>query len=145
MGRILVGVDGSEGSKRALEWAIEEAVLRDAAVDVLHAYRTEYIYYVDFPAAHALPRLDVEAEAQTIVQNLVDSVDNPRNVEIEIEYVNSGNPAGELIDRSHDHDLIVMGSRGLGGITGLLLGSVTHKVAQHAKCPVTIIPPAEQD
>lgn len=140
MGRILVGVDGSGGSRRALQWAIDEAALRGDGVDVLHAYRTEYIYYVDFPAAHALPRLDVESQAQVVVQEALDSIENPKGVTIDVEYVNSGNPAGELIDRSGDYELLVLGSRGLGGIAGLLLGSVTHKVAQHARCPVTIIP-----
>jgi nucleotide-binding universal stress UspA family protein len=143
MGRILVGVDGSGGSRRALQWAIDEAVLRGADIDVLHAYRTEYIYYVDFPAAHALPRLDVEAQAQVVVNEVLESVDNPKGVTIDIEYVNSGNPAGEMIDRSGDYEMIVLGSRGLGGIAGLLLGSVTHKVTQHARCPVTIIPAAD--
>jgi len=143
MGQILVGVDGSGGSRRALQWAIEEAAARGDDIDVLHAYRTEYIYYVDFPAAHALPRLDVESQAQVVVKEALESVDNPQGVTIEVEYVNSGNPAGEMIDRSPDYDMIVLGSRGLGGLSGLLLGSVTHKVAQHAQCPVVIIPPED--
>lgn len=141
MARILVGVDGSDGSRQALQWAVDEAALRDTGIDVLNAYQTEYIYYVDLPAvAHAVPRYDLEAAAKMAVEDVVDSINNPAEIDIQVEYINSGNPAGELVLRSADHDLIVLGSRGLGGLAGLLLGSVTHKVVQHADCPVTIIP-----
>ncbi len=138
---ILVGVDGSASSRKALQWAVDEAALRNTGVQVLHAYRTEYIYYMDLPVvAQVIPRFDKEASAKMVVQEVVDSVDNPDNVAIDIEFINSGNPAGELIDRSEQNELIVLGSRGLGGLAGLLLGSVTHKVVQHSKCAVTIIP-----
>ncbi len=141
MRSILVGVDGSAGSRRALQWAVQEAALRKTSVEVLHAYKAEYIYYMDLPVvAQVIPRYDLEASAKMVVQEVVDAVHNPQDVAIEIEFINSGNPAGELVDRSEGYELIVLGSRGLGGLSGLLLGSVTHKVVQHARCPVTIIP-----
>jgi len=140
VGRILVGVDGSDGSQRALQWAVDEAALRAVSVDVVHAYKTEYIYYLDIPSTVIIPRHDIESAAQLAVGKVVASVDNPGGVEISVEMVNSGNPAGELIDRSEDSDLVVLGSRGLGGLSGLLLGSVSQKVSHHARCPVVIIP-----
>lgn len=139
MGRILVGVDGSEGSRRALQWAVDEAALRGAEVDVLHAYKSEYIYYLDIPSTVVIPRYDIESAAQLAVGKVIETIDNP-GVSVAVEMVNSGNPAGELIDRADKYDMIVLGSRGLGGIRGMLLGSVSQKVAHHATSPVVIVP-----
>ncbi|MDH3499859.1 MAG: universal stress protein [Acidimicrobiia bacterium] len=144
MSGILVGVDGSVGSARALQWAVDEAAIRGVDVDVVHAYKNEYIYYVDIPVtAMAIPRPEVEASAEAIVQKAVDSVENPKSVTINVACVNRANAAKELVERSPDHDLLVIGSRGFGGLTGLLVGSVAMKVIHHAECPVVIIPAAK--
>lgn len=140
MGRILVGIDGSESSQRALAWAIDEAQLRNADVHVVHAYKTEYLFYADVPAtAIAIPRAEVEAAAEAMVKQAVEAAAT-EGVIIDAECVNSANPAGELVERSGDAELIVLGTRGLGGLRGLLLGSVTLKVAQQSRCPVVIVP-----
>ena len=140
MGQILVGVDGSPDSQRALQWAVDEAAIRGVSVDVIHAYKTEYIYYLDIPSTVVIPRHDIESAAQLAVGKVVDSIDNPTEVQISVEMVNSGNPAGEIAERSEKYDMVVLGSRGLGGLSGLLLGSVSAKVSHHSKCPVVIVP-----
>jgi len=143
MGAILVGVDGSVGSERALQWAVNEAAVRACAVHVFNAYKAEYWYYVDVPpAAVMLSQPEMEKAAHALVDNAIEAVDVPGSVSITVECVNSSNPARELVDRSPRFDLMVLGSRGHGGLAGLFLGSVTLKVVQHAECPVTIIPAA---
>ena len=144
MSRILVGIDGSASSRRALQWAVDAARLRDVDVHVLHAFKNEYVFYADIPAtAMAIPRPEVEALAAALVEEAISSIDNPNGVKITTEIINSANPAGALIDRSTPDDLIVLGTRGLGGLTGMLLGSVSLKVMHHSTCPVTIVPGAD--
>ena len=141
MQRIVVGIDGSEGARRALEWALEEAKLRDARIVVIHAWLE--------PAAVAggsvvsaggvEPEIFEEAAERTLHELLI-SVDTdglPHGLE---SHVVAGAPAHALVEASREADLVVVGSRGLGGFSGLLLGSVSQQVAHHATCPVVIIP-----
>ena len=140
MGRILVGVDGSRDSVEALRWAIEEAQIRDASVHVLHAFRTEYIYYPAI-APITIDQQDIEDAAKRAIDVVMSEVEVPSGVDIEVELLNSANPSAELASRSSECDLVVVGSRGLGALSGAIAGSVSQKVAQHAKCPVVVLPP----
>lgn len=137
--RVVVGVDGSAASRWALEWALDEGRLRRATVDVVHAWHLPYV------VGHPLAPVPVdtgalEEEARRLVDQMVDGADTrglPRPPE---RIVVMGNAARVVLDVAEGADLIVLGSRGLGGFAGLLLGSVTQHVVNHADCPVVVIP-----
>jgi nucleotide-binding universal stress UspA family protein len=137
MHRIVVGLDGSEGARAALEWALAEARLRNAHLEVV------YVWHTPFGPTWGTMGIDV-AEYETAAQRLVDDELASRTqageaVPIEAHALH-GFPAQVLIERSDGADLLVVGARGAGGFPGLHLGSVSHQVAQHAKCPVVVVP-----
>lgn len=141
MQRIVVGIDGSQGARRALEWAIAEAKLRDAHLVVVHAWLEPAAVAVGsvITAGGVEPEIFEETAERTVADVLgaADTTGLPQGIET---HVVAGAPARALIDAAKDADLIVVGSRGHGGFTGLLLGSVSQQVAHHATCPVVIIP-----
>lgn len=139
--RVVVGVDGSETAQRALDWALEAGRRRQASVAVIHAWVRPFVggVYVPVLADH----MPFEKIAHDIVDTAVDAADTtglPGPVE---RIVARGNPASVLVDAASGADLVVVGSRGLGGFKGLLLGSVSHDVTHHAPCPVVVIPHTE--
>lgn len=151
MGRIVVGVDGSENSRKALEWAAKEAGLHGSTLDVIHTYEHHPAWMTYYPPEEttfsateiemARDQIDAAVEkAQAIAQGVVDKmiaqVDAPNATG---RAVQSSSPAETLVDESRGADMIVVGSRGRGSFTGLLLGSVSQQVAQHAEVPVVII------
>jgi nucleotide-binding universal stress UspA family protein len=139
-GRIVAGVDGSESSKRALRWAVRQAGLTREVVEAVTAW--------DFPRFHGalgwMPpsgsdQAALEGRARTDLVKAVEDAVGPRPpVEVRTE-VRYGTPAGVLLDAARDASLLVVGGRGLGGFSGLLLGSVAQHCAQHAACPVVVI------
>jgi nucleotide-binding universal stress UspA family protein len=141
MQRIVVGIDGSQGARRALEWAVAEAKLRDAHLVVIHAWLEPAAVAVGsvITAGGVEPEIfeDTAWRIMTDVLAEVDTAGLPQGME---SHVIAGGPARALLDAAKDADLIVVGSRGLGGFSGLLLGSVSQQVAHHATCPVVIIP-----
>jgi nucleotide-binding universal stress UspA family protein len=149
MGRIVVGVDGSEGSREALRWAMDEARSRGATLEVVHTYGREAVgppYVYDETMGVEVwqqAREQVEAAARhaaTRAQALVDGmVGDATGVEVETIALESQHPAEALVDRSRGADMLVVGSRGRGGFKRLLLGSVSQQCAHHAECPVVII------
>jgi nucleotide-binding universal stress UspA family protein len=142
MGTIVVGVDGSEESKAALRWAIEEARLRDAAVRAVHAWSVYPALYPGTPI-RASDWEEVRADADKFVEDFVAEVaGNPGDVELAAVAVQGdGTAAHGLIEAAEGAELLVVGSRGLGGFTGLLLGSVSQQCVHHAPCPVVIVRP----
>jgi nucleotide-binding universal stress UspA family protein len=137
--RIVVGVDGSEQALRALRRAVEEARLRGARLDVVHA-SPEVITITD-PVLGPPIRHDTLLEGgQDVIERALSGVDDRQGVEVE-PIVMVGQPARVLCDVARGADLLVVGARGLGGFRGLLLGSVTHQVLSHASCPVLVIVP----
>ena len=144
MNVIVVGVDQSEQAKEALQFAVEEAKLRHAKLRVVHAwqYGTMSAAGVEsfYPAVDAdVSELRAAAE-QALEQTLRGSLSDTDSVEVERRVV-QGRPAGVLVSESRDADLLVVGSRGHGGFTELLLGSVSQQVSHHATCPVVIVRP----
>ncbi|WP_171064615.1 universal stress protein [Actinomadura soli] len=130
---VVVGYDGSEGSVRALDWAADEARARGMLLTVLHAWGA----YRGGPIA--VPVLDVRRIAEGTLNGALEHV---RKVmpEVKVRAVLKRWPApGSLIEAGESADLIVLGPRGLGGFTGLVLGSVGAQVAAHAACPVIIV------
>ena len=142
MAVIVVGVDHSEGAKAALRFALEEAKLRRATLRVVHAWQYGYIGATGFEGAVPAVGGDIKElrnSAETdLEQTLRESVPETDTVEIERRVV-EGRPAAVLVDESQGADLLVVGSRGHGGFTGLLLGSVSQQCAHHAACPVVIV------
>jgi nucleotide-binding universal stress UspA family protein len=142
MGKIVVGVDGSAGSRDALRWAFAEAKLRGASLEVVIVWQ--------YPITASLPTFgamntpdDFEVDARsTLLAILADegiSAEAPIPVST---LVAEGNPARALLDASEGTDLLVVGSRGHGGFTGVLVGSISQQCVHHAKCPVVVVHPS---
>lgn len=167
MGRIVVGVDGSPAAGRALAWAAEEARLRGAALQVVHAYHAQHLgapFY--FPSRQAVPVMADEqteppppvgraasmrdraqfeevfrSRAEKLLETLLGQVEEAvGDVEVQRTVVEDRHPAEALVSLSANADLLVVGSRGLGGFTEMLLGSVSHAAVLHAVCPVVVVP-----
>lgn len=138
--KIVVGIDGSDASKDALRWAVEDARARGAELVALHAYEVPVPALDAGPATPVdLPGLVAEAhdDAQQFVAKVVDEVvGNVVSVDVAPIAVED-EPVRALLDASRDADLLVVGSHG-HGLSGLLLGSVSLECAQHAACPVVI-------
>jgi len=142
MSGIIVGVDGSGHSQRALEWAMREAAIRQVPLTVLtvneavRGYYSSMAVYADDPVRTEDARKLAQAETDEVLARL----DEPRPASVTVKAVH-GFPVEELISAGKDADMIVVGSRGAGGFTRLMMGSVADQVAQHAHCPVLIVPP----
>jgi nucleotide-binding universal stress UspA family protein len=137
--RVVVAVDGSAVSRRALTWAAEEARLRDATLQVVNAWRAPY---VDAYPGAAMP-FDIEAfeeASEDTIEAAVSSL-GPGQLPARVQRISHhGGAAAAILDVAKGADLVVMGSRGLGGLKAALLGSVTNQVTHHASCPVVVIP-----
>ena len=144
MGVIVVGVDSSDGAKAALWFALEEAKLRGARLRAVHAWHYPSI---GVPAIEASGQplfgvefADLQRGAEASFQAaLREAIPDPGEVDVEHRVV-EGSAAVALVEESRGADLLVVGSRGLGGFRGLLLGSVGQQLAHHAACPVVIVP-----
>ena len=136
---IVVGVDGSSESELALGWALDEARLRKTKILAVYAWVT--------PASTGWGYLPPEMfDTKALAQGARESLDNEirkvvgEDAGVEIEAVAREGAAGEvLVDAAAGAELLVVGSRGHGGFTGLLLGSVGQQCAHHATCPVVIL------
>jgi nucleotide-binding universal stress UspA family protein len=135
---IVVGVDGSACSREALRFAVEEARLRHARVRIVTAWAVPTTAYAGMFSPGLEPTLFEENAAAESRKAL----DSARELapELAIDATTPNGPASaELISAAGDAALLVVGSRGHGGFAGLLLGSVSQQLAQHAPCPVVII------
>ncbi len=142
---IMVGYDGSAGSVEALKWAVREARLRDVPLTIWHAWTPGYAVSGATAAETPLPLADagqVDPErdrAETVLAQGMraaqasDSAINPRPLLV------CGRAARVLCEQCAGADMLVVGSRGVGGFAGLRLGSVSLQVAAHAPVPVTVV------
>lgn len=138
MERIVVGIDGSAGAARALRWAAEEARLRGASLDVVHAWHMPY--FNGYPYVTASFDYDIlEEAARSTLDTAVEALDVDVRVPVERILV-QGAAAPSILDVAKDADMVVVGSRGLAGFSGLLLGSVSHHVVHNARCTVAVVP-----
>jgi nucleotide-binding universal stress UspA family protein len=145
---IIVGIDGSGHSRRALQWAMEEAVIRHLPLTVLTVHQvvigcwgSVVVFLEDY--AHALAECTRRAAQREVDAALAGRGESgPEPVRVQAV---SGVPAEELIEASRTADLLVLGSLGAGGFASLLMGSTASQVAQHAHCPIVIIPPADRE
>jgi nucleotide-binding universal stress UspA family protein len=138
---IIVGVDGSGHSQRALEWAMKEAAVRHAPLTVLTVHPSIVGYFggivttpQDLEQTEQV-RAAVRAEADKVLTAL----EGPHPESVKIRAVH-GFPVEELVNASKEADLVVLGSRGVGGFTRMVLGSTADQVVQRAHCPVTVVP-----
>ncbi|MEV7182248.1 universal stress protein [Kitasatospora sp. NPDC093679] len=136
---IVVGVDGSEQSRRALRWAVLQAGLTGDVVRAVIAWEPPFTGWgADVPASGEKAMNDIASRV------LAESVEKVAGAEPAVEIstaVVRGTPAQVLLSAAGEEDvvLLVVGSRGIGGFTGALLGSVGQHCAQHAPCPVLIV------
>jgi nucleotide-binding universal stress UspA family protein len=139
---IIVGVDGSGHSHRALIRAIKEAAVHHAPLTVLTVHQA-VVGYSGGPVVYPEDKIETERAreaAQAETDKALAEVGEPHPESVTVTAVH-GFPVEVLIDASRDADMIVLGSRGVGGFGPLLMGSVTSQVAHHAACPVLIVPP----
>lgn len=140
MKRILVAVDGSEGANRAVRFAARLAKATGATLELLHVY--------DAPTAaqlglRALSKTEMHERSERIAHGSVAAAEQAVGGLVEARHHASiGHPEREILTRADeiDADLIVLGSRGLGQLEGILMGSVSRRVLAHATRPVTVVP-----
>ena len=159
-GSIVVGVDGSSAAFEALRWAYRQAVRTGHALHLVTTYETEapsspyaasYAYAPDGPTAARLSEAESrwreerhhieQQRAERMLHDVLEAVRAAEegSPEVTEEVIAGARPAGILIERSRDAELLVVGSRGLGGFRGLLLGSVSQQCVHHAACPVVVV------
>jgi len=143
---IIVGVDGSGHSQRALEWAMNEAAIRHVPLTVLTVHPSIVGYFggVVTSAEDLALTEEVKAAVKAEADKVLTELSGPHPESVTVKAVHSF-PVEELINASKEAELIVLGSRGAGGFTRLMLGSTADQVARHAHCPVTIVPPEHRD
>jgi nucleotide-binding universal stress UspA family protein len=133
--RVVVGVDGSPQSKQALRWAAGFAAATGARIDAIAAWQYPVSYGWSAVAYDYSPEKDAE-KALTETVDEVFGPDRPADLHLT---VSSGYAATVLLDAAKTATLVVVGSRGHGGFAGLLLGSVSAALAEHAACPVLVV------
>jgi len=141
MGKIVVGVDGSSGSREALRWAFAEATLRNDALEVVIVWQYPITASLPTFGAMSTPE-DFNTDARTTLLAILAEEGITAEAPIAVStLVAEGNPARALLDAADAADLLVVGSRGHGGFTGVLVGSISQQCVHHAKCPVVVVHP----
>jgi nucleotide-binding universal stress UspA family protein len=145
MGKVLIGLDGSSGAQRALEWAVDVAAKLD------HTLCPVYVQRYELPPEHVTlravgPVLPSADERRRAAGEVLDAAFEkagpvPEGLRVEREVVFDADAADVLVERSKEADLLVLGTRGHGTFTGMLLGSVSLRCVTHAHCPVVVVPP----
>ena len=131
----MVGIDGSEPAERALDWAVAEASRRDAPLHLVTAWMFPmapgYAFTATVPQVHEAAREVCERAADEV---------RGRAPQLHVSTETVQQTAGPaLVAASDGADLLVVGSRGLGGFEGLVLGSVSQYCARHASCSVVVV------
>ncbi len=154
-GRIIVGVDGSASSRQALGFALHEAELRQASLEVICAWQAadEAIFDPSLASSQSAPNGERELEgtrirrnwAHATLEHMLDEAQSKIGATGVDWRACQGEPISVLVDESHRADLLVVGSRGRGGFASRLLGSVSRECAHHARCPVVIVRQAEAE
>ncbi|MFJ4009167.1 universal stress protein [Streptomyces sp. NPDC090026] len=137
-GRIVVGVDGSEPSVKALRWAVRQAGLSGETLEAVISW--------EYPAAgwaamvpSLPPDFDPEQMASKILDDTLERTLGAEAAASVQRTVVVGNPAQALMERAAGADLLVVGDRGYSGFKAALLGSVGLHLSQHAPCPVVVV------
>jgi nucleotide-binding universal stress UspA family protein len=135
--RVLVGIDGSPAAQAALEFAVREARMRDATLMAVMAVELPDYMWIDPYMVRTHPEEDTLQRARQELDRMLAAAGTEG---LNVDPVVTATPAPQaLVDRSPDSDLLVVGSRGHGGLRGLVLGSVSMQCVLHAHCPVTVV------
>ncbi|MEU5872157.1 universal stress protein [Glycomyces sp. NPDC047369] len=133
---IVVGVDGSDASRKALEWTLEYAAAMGLSVTAVHAWQIPFNYGT---AAMVLPAQEFAEEARRSLEKTVEEVAGAwPQVHVE-RLVKEGHPAKALLEVADEAPMLVVGSRGHGGFVGAVIGSVSQYCVTHARCPVLVV------
>ena len=138
---ITVGIDGSDHSVKALEWAIKEAAIQHSPVTVMMVHLVPMSGWTGRPIVLPADAAELEKARHTaneLIAKVTSQLGDAQPASVKVNVVN-GFPAQNLIEASRDCDLIVVGSRGSGGFAKLMMGSVSSQVVHHAHCPVVVV------
>jgi nucleotide-binding universal stress UspA family protein len=136
---VVVGIDGSDAARRALEWALEAGRVHQATVEAVHAWSVPYSG-AELSGLGVFDPGPFEAAARHIVDHAVESADASGLPAPVTRTVTDGSAATAILGAAEGADLVVVGSRGLGSFKGMVLGSVSHNLAHLATCPVVVVP-----
>ena len=142
MAGIVVGVDGSPNSERALDWAMKQAAAVRAPLTVIAVHEVPKSYWGGIPVvgpADAALLESLRQAAEEMTQRAASRLGDAGPASVTVHAVN-GFVVKELVDASQDADLVVIGARGGSGFARVLVGSVSSEVVQHSACPVVIVP-----
>ncbi|MFZ0996329.1 MAG: universal stress protein [Candidatus Dormiibacterota bacterium] len=139
---IVVGIDGSESSRHALEWAVREAETRGVGVRVISTYAIPTIAMAEPGFSYEPANIQELADytRKVAATEVAKASKAHPGVKVEAEVV-EGSAAQALLEASVGASMLVVGSRGHGGFVGLLLGSVSQQCVTHAHCPVVVVRP----
>lgn len=133
---VVVGVDGSPDSIRALKWAADYAQRLEAPLEAVATWQAPVVYGDMYVSAQ-----DYEGAEEQARAGLAESVREALGEDAQItQTVEQGHPSYALVEASKDAQLLVVGSRGFGSFKGTLLGSVSQYCVTHARCPVMVVP-----
>jgi nucleotide-binding universal stress UspA family protein len=136
--RIVVGYDGSLEAREAVDWAAAEAARTATSLEIAYAYQLTW-QAAQYNGAVAQLVAEATGRAERVMGEILDHVRRAHpGIDISGTAVH-GAPAPALLDLAHDASLVVVGNRGGGGLTNLLLGSVSQQVATHAATPVAVV------
>jgi nucleotide-binding universal stress UspA family protein len=139
--RIVVGVDGSLGSKSALRWAMTQAQLTGAKVEAVSCWQDPVMWAYTYGVPALYDTGDLAGSAEKALAETVAEVARQQGQPADVlSRVVQGHPAEVLIKVASGADLLVVGSRGHGTFAGIMLGSVSQHCVQHAPCPVVVVP-----
>lgn len=148
-GTIVVGVDGSEASTRALVWAATEAGLHQRELTIVHAEKTFSTSEQAWLASSGITPGEIADQVLAEAREVVDRARSRALSErpgLEVSTILQVGDARDVLHGLADNaTMIVVGSRGLGPVTSVLLGSVSIAVSRHAACPVVVVRPSEVD
>jgi nucleotide-binding universal stress UspA family protein len=144
--RIVVGVDGSDTSRAALRWAADEAEAHGAELEAVTVLQPPLPlpFLGPSPALVAGQTEVLEPDVgrgEKLLQQTLEEVVGEHLPSRLTPFVSVGNPAGVLLSRALEADLLVIGARGHGGFEGLLVGSVSEQCVRHARCSVVVARP----
>lgn len=145
---VVVGVDGSEAALAAIDWAVREAVDRDRRLRIIHAFIWPLFNHVSLgPLPSGPPSSGLREAAQGLIDEAVRRATTVSPGLVVEAMIHSGTAGPVLLAEAANADLVVVGSRGLGGFAGLLLGSVSSQLAAHSPCSVIVTrsPDAHRD
>lgn len=136
---IIVAVDGSDAAKTAVRWAANTALKRQAPLRIAASYTMPQFLYAEGMVPPQELFDDLQGETQDKI-NQAEDIAREIAPDITIEHtIAEGSPIDMLLEMSKEATMIVMGSRGLGGLSGMVMGSVSASVVSHAHCPVVVV------